>query len=67
MKKILFFFLFGVLTLGRSSQQIFEHSLVINIEVPVRVFKGPAFIDTFSGVKPTQLTGIYLKIFLSIV
>jgi len=48
MKKALFFL--GLLIVGLSlfSQQVSEETFVVNVEVPVRVFKGSQFIDNLS-------------------
>jgi len=44
------FILFGILTLGLAllAQEITHETLVINIEIPVRVFKGSNFIDNLT-------------------
>ena len=49
MKK--FIFLIGGFSLSLSvfSQQLFHESLVINIEVPVRVFKGNTFVENLTS------------------
>ena len=54
--------------LPASTQQIREESLVINIEVPVRVFKGSSFVDTLSAADfevyengaPQKIEAVYL-------
>ena len=49
MKKVFLLTASLILSLALFSQEIFiEQSLVINIEVPVRVFKGGEFIDNLS-------------------
>jgi hypothetical protein len=56
------------LAVAAFSQQVSEESLVINIEVPVRVFKGSAFIDTltvddfeiFENGVPQKIEAVYL-------
>lgn len=49
MKKMLFFVFVSFLSLPLFSQQIFkEESLVINVEIPVRVFKDGKFIDNLT-------------------
>ena len=49
MKKVLLLTASLILSLALFSQEIFiEQSLVVNIEVPVRVFKGGKFIDNLS-------------------
>lgn len=59
--------IFGM-TLSLFPQQVAEESMVINIEVPVRVFKGDTFIDTLTiddfevledGV-PQKIEAVYL-------
>jgi VWFA-related protein len=47
MKKGIFYLvLFIACSLGFSQQSFIEQSLVINVEVPVRVFEGNLFVDT---------------------
>jgi len=49
MKKVLIFVFVPILSLSVLSQQIFkEETLVINVEVPVRVFKDGKFVDNLS-------------------
>ncbi len=48
MKKSIFILLFCVLGLALFSQQVTEESVVINVEVPVRVFEGNAFVDNLT-------------------
>lgn len=49
MKKVFLLSAFLILSLALFPQEIFiEQSLVVNIEVPVRVFKGGEFIDNLS-------------------
>ena len=45
MKKIILAFFIAGLSLVVLAQEISHESIVINIEVPVRVFKGGQFID----------------------
>jgi hypothetical protein len=45
MKNALLWTLFSMLFLTAPAQQIREESTVINIEVPIRVFKGSTFVD----------------------
>lgn len=45
MKKSLFIVIFCVAGLALFSQQVTEESIVINVEVPVRVFDGNNFVD----------------------
>lgn len=44
-KKIFFLLAFAILSFVAFSQEISEETFVINIEVPVRVFKGNIFVD----------------------
>jgi hypothetical protein len=48
MKKAFFLTTVLILSLAAYSQQINQQSLVINIEVPVRVYKGGAFVDNLT-------------------
>ena len=48
MKKVLIISSVLILSLALFSQQIREEAIVINIEVPVRVFSGKAFIDNLT-------------------
>jgi len=48
MKKVLSFSLFILLSLAVFAQQISEESMVLNIEVPVRVFQGGNFVENLS-------------------
>ena len=45
MKKLFFFILFITLALIPIAQEIQHETIVVNIEVPVRVFKGDKFVD----------------------
>lgn len=47
-KKLIFIVAFSALSLGLLAQQIAHDTLVVNIEVPVRVFKGDAFVDNLT-------------------
>jgi len=68
MKKLIFVTLIAGLSLAVLAQQITHESLVINIEVPVRVFKGGRFVDgltindfsIFEDGKPQQIEAVYL-------
>jgi len=69
MRKTIFIISFALLTLSAFSQQIFvKQALVVNVEVPVRVFKDGIFIDNLSiddfqvlenGI-PQKIEAIYL-------
>ena len=48
MKKSIFILLFCVLGLALFSQQVTEESIVINVEVPVRVFERNDFVDNLT-------------------
>ncbi len=48
MKKVLFLAAFLIVGVSLFSQQISEETFVVNVEVPVRVFKGSQFIDNLS-------------------
>lgn len=48
MKRILVFSGLAALSLSLFAQQIAEESMVLNIEVPVRVFQGSDFVDNLS-------------------
>jgi len=48
MKKALFLSAFFMAGVSLFSQQISEETFVVNVEVPVRVFKGSQFIDNLS-------------------
>ena len=48
MKKSIFVLLFCVMGLALLSQQVTEESVVINVEVPVRVFEGNNFVDSLT-------------------
>ena len=49
MKKLLLSVAVAVLSISVFSQQLFiEQSLVVNVEVPVRVFKDNKFIDNLT-------------------
>ena len=68
MKKV--YLLIGVLLLGSAAfpQQIQEESIVINIEVPVRVYKGDTFVgdlsiddfEVFEDGVPQKIEAVYL-------
>ncbi len=68
MKKLILVTLIAGLSLAVLAQQITHESLVINIEVPVRVFKGGQFVDDltindfsiFEDGKPQQIEAVYL-------
>ncbi|UCE22401.1 MAG: hypothetical protein JSV46_09400 [Candidatus Aminicenantes bacterium] len=68
MKKLIFVTLIAGLSLAVLAQQITHESLVINIEVPVRVFKGGQFVEDltindfsiFEDGKPQQIEAVYL-------
>ena len=68
MKKTVLFTVILFLSLSLFAQQVAEESMVINIEVPVRVFQGNAFVDSLTikdfelledGV-PQTLEAVYL-------
>ena len=48
MKKSIFILLMCVMCVALFSQQVTEESIVINVEVPVRVFEGNAFVDNLT-------------------
>jgi VWFA-related protein len=48
MKKLFFFAAFLIVGVSLFSQQVSEETFVVNVEVPVRVFKGSQFIDNLS-------------------
>jgi len=58
----------GAVCLPSLAQQVREESLVINVEVPVRVFKGSAFVDTLNAADfevyengaPQKIEAVYL-------
>lgn len=68
MKKIILFSALMILSLSVFAQQIAEESMVINIEVPVRVFRGDTFIDNltikdfelYEDGEPQTLEAVYL-------
>lgn len=69
MKKTLFLALFAFLSLFIFSQETFiRQSLVVNVEVPVRVFKGGTFVDNlalndfeiFEDGIPQKIEAVYL-------
>ena len=68
MKKLILVFLIAGLSLAVLAQQITHESLVINIEVPVRVFKSGQFVDNltikdfiiYEDGKPQQIEAVYL-------
>lgn len=68
MKKLILVTLITGLSLAVFAQQITHESLVINIEVPVRVFKGGQFVDdltindflVYEEGKPQQIEAVYL-------
>jgi hypothetical protein len=69
MKKALFFIALALVSLSVFSQQIFvKQALVVNVEVPVRVFKDGIFIDNlgiddfqvFENGIPQKIEAIYL-------
>ena len=69
MKKIILIVTLTFLSLSLFSQQSFiEQSLVINVEVPVRVFEGSTFIDNLTikdfelieGGVPQKIEAVYL-------
>ena len=68
MKKTIFILLFCVLGLVLFSQQVTEESVVINVEVPVRVFEGNAFVDNLTiddfeileNGEPQRVEAVYL-------
>jgi VWFA-related protein len=68
MKKIILFPALMILSLSVFAQQIAEESIVINIEVPVRVFRGDTFIDNltikdfelYEDGEPQTLEAVYL-------
>jgi len=68
MKKIILLAVPVILSLSLFAQQVAEESIVINIEVPVRVFQGDEFVDSLTikdfevledGV-PQTLEAVYL-------
>jgi hypothetical protein len=68
MRKILFLSVFIVLCLSVFAQQISEKAVVLNVEVPVRVFQGNTFIDdltindfeVFEDGKKQRIEAVYL-------
>ena len=68
MRKILFLPVFIVLCLYVFAQQISEEAVVLNVEVPVRVFQGNTFIDdltindfeVFEDGKKQRIEAVYL-------
>jgi len=48
MKKSIFVLLYCIVGLALFSQQVTEESVVINVEVPVRVFEGNTFVDNLT-------------------
>jgi hypothetical protein len=69
MKKVLIFAFISILSLSVLPQEIFiEDSLVINVEVPVRVYEGRTFIDNltiddfqvFEDGVPQKIEAVYL-------
>jgi hypothetical protein len=68
MKKSIFILLFCILGLALFSQQVTEESVVINVEVPVRVFEGNAFVDNLTiddfeileNGEPQRVEAVYL-------
>jgi len=48
MKKITFIAALLIAGVSLFSQQVSEETFVVNVEVPVRVFKGSQFIDNLS-------------------
>jgi len=68
MRKILFLPVFIVLCLSVFAQQISEEAVVLNVEVPVRVFQGNTFIDdltindfeVFEDGKKQRIEAVYL-------
>jgi len=68
MKKPIFVLLVCVMSLALFSQQVTEESIVINVEVPVRVFEGNAFVDNLTiddfeileNGEPQRVEAVYL-------
>jgi len=68
MRKILFLPVFIVLCLSVFAQQLSEEAVVLNVEVPVRVFQGNTFIDdltindfeVFEDGKKQRIEAVYL-------
>jgi len=68
MKKILLILACAVLSFSAFSQEISKETLVINIEVPVRVFKDNVFMDdltindfeVYEDGKPQKIEAVYL-------
>lgn len=68
MRKILFLPVFILLCLSVFAQQISEEAVVLNVEVPVRVFQGNTFIDdltindfeVFEDGKEQRIEAVYL-------
>ncbi|GAH52592.1 unnamed protein product [marine sediment metagenome] len=47
-KKLYFLLVFPILSFVLFSQEVYEQVFVINIEVPIRVFKSGAFVDNLT-------------------
>lgn len=68
MKRMHIFFLVLMLGLSSVAQEIQEHSVVVNIEVPVRVYKGDTFaadlniddFEVFEDGVPQKIEAVYL-------
>ena len=68
MKKLLIFALLPLAAFFLSAQEVSEESVVINVEVPVRVFQGDIFIDSltiddfelYEDGKPQRIEAVYL-------
>lgn len=68
MKNLCLFICIGLLSFSVFSQEIQEESIVINIEVPVRVFKGDTFVgdlsiddfEVFEDGVPQKIEAVYL-------
>lgn len=67
-KRMFFLLAFAILSFVAFSQEISEETFVINIEVPVRVFKGNIFVDdlnindfeVYEDGKPQKVEAVYL-------
>ncbi|MCK4758771.1 MAG: hypothetical protein KAT69_01915, partial [Candidatus Aminicenantes bacterium] len=68
MKRITIFAAVSILSFTLFSQQVSEETIVINVEVPVRVFQGSAFVEdltlsdfeVFEDGVPQRIEAVYL-------
>ena len=74
MKKVFLSAAVLIMSIAVFSQQITQESLVINIEVPVRVYKGNTFVDNLTiddfeildeGIPKTLSKNLYTKFLLN--